>query len=433
MIAAFVILTYVVLSLITLQRLKTIHLVSLNFSDGILVGFVFYMMIPLIFIFINGDIYSPGIFAPPYNPYEDIFTTLNIFLGWMIILLVHFISKNQKVIIYTHSERVIKSYFRIMLVLYVLLSSIGLLQTGILSGDFNWHDSLVTSFSDNTLAIIFKNFSNAFRTMLFGGFIYIYLAGLISKKKLLVMCSAIVVFDVITTFNRITILYFFILLFIVYIKNWKKNLLFTVILIPIVASLSNFWAAFRATNRGFSLDSFSLAYQLVGNMDKVEIPLIVQVNAIFESSNIVVLNWVVKNVGDSFEPLWGWTYFLRPLTTFMPSTIWAGKPKVFGSYLGSWINHHPTLVLNSTAFGEVIANFYFFWPVIFFVVLLILGKVFRLLSIKIPGAEAWSFFVAIALWRFDINFISICIISIALVYFVRNILYGLLSNRALHY
>jgi len=132
-----------------------------------------------------------------------------------------------------------------------------------------------------------------------------------------------------------------------------------------------------------------------------------KLNSLFEASNLIILNYIVKNVGVTFDPYWGYTAIIRPLTTFLPSSFWAGKPKVFGTYMGMEINSYKGLALNSTLFGEAIANFPYVWPVYLIAFLILMDRLYLVGSRYVPGLYAMSFFIAFALWRFDANFASI--------------------------
>lgn len=406
---------YILLIFFTIKRLKGIDSNALTFSDGVLVGCTFYISIPLFLIFINGSLYSYGILVKPYLPFEDIKSTMAIFLGWTVILFAHLDSKKYKPR-RTKTDNS-KVYFIIMVSLYFIFSIYSYIKAGMLSQDAHWHESLVTSLGSDTSLIIIKNFAFAYRTMLFGIILYLFKHSVITRKEALLYGGLLASFDVITTYNRITLLYYFFLIFIIYIKHWKLILLSLIVAIPFIAEISNFMTIIRGSTRG---GDFAEAIFIASTLKEDNIPFIIKINGIFESSNILVLTYIVNNIGEAFPVMNGNTFFVRPLTTFIPSSIWEGKPSVFGTHLGKYINGHDTLTLNSTFFGEAIGNFYYFWPIILLGTIMGLNRLFLYIENFIPSIGFMAFFVGIALWRFDMNFVSISIYAIILILLIRN-------------
>jgi len=134
-------------------------------------------------------------------------------------------------------------------------------------------------------------------------------------------------------------------------------------------------------------------------------------SGVFETGNIQVFNYLVNNIPHQEEILWGWTFFLRPLAVFIPSTLWNGKPRTFGSIIGPHIQNYE-VTLNSTMLGEVYGNFYTLWPVALFVMLSIALWCFKSLENKAPYIGHMAFFIAFALGRFEINLFIISIVAI---------------------
>jgi hypothetical protein len=396
---------------LSVARIRRINLYSLTFADGILVGLLFYIGVPLALIFYQGYLFSYDLSLGVYNPYTDVSTTLNIYFGWLVVLLLHRVSNGSSY--RGDGDKATKS-LKIMFVLYVVFSIYSFFKAGMSGDAAHWHESLSEVLADSTVLIIIKNFAFAYRTMLFGLIFYLYRVGRLSVAGTIALGAFVATFDMLMTYNRITIVYFFILTYIVFIRFWLIYLVLTFAAIPFAMIFSNFWAIFRASKRGNSLDAFADAALLASDVMKGSKPLIVNMNGVFESSNILVLNYVVKNIGGDFPVLWGATFLVRPLTTFLPSSLWPGKPKVFGTYLGKQIHNHETLTLNSTLFGEAIGNFYYLWPVVLFLVLFAVNKLFNSIGKWIPASGFMAFFVAIGLWRFDMNFTSACLYALVL-------------------
>jgi len=410
---------YALLAYVTIVRLRHINLRAISFVDGVLVGLTFYIVIPMFFIMAQGYIFSIGIMLPAYQPFIDIYTTINIFMGWGVVLLLHVFSSARVDYQVNHDPVYL---LKIMSFLYFIFSLYSYFKSGMGAADAHWHESLIDTLAESTSLIIFKNFAFAYRTMLFGLIYYVFNVGRITGRTAVLFGGGLALFDMLLTYNRITIVYFYFLFFLVYSRYWLSILVGTVLLLPVVMLFSNFWTVFRGAKQGSGLDSVVNAVYLAGDIFRGDQPFIIQMNGIFESSNIIVLNYVVKNVGGEFPALWGATFIVRPLTTFLPSSIWSGKPKVFGTYLGKYINNHDTLTLNSTLFGEVIGNFYYVWPIMLFVVLYIVNRIFNFMGSFIPGTGFMAFFVAIGLWRFDMNFASACIYALILVFVVGQII-----------
>lgn len=415
-----IVLMYLFLLLLTGFQLKKIDVQSISFLDGVLVGATFYICIPMLFILINGYVYAPGIYVEIYYPFDDILSTCNIFIGWGMILILCALSSRS---VPQAQPKIALSYLKLMGGLYVLFSIYAFYATGMLRDESHWHKSVAEGFEGNTLLIIFKNFSSAYRTMIFGFILYVAQNNLFTKKRALVIALLVVVFDLIVTSNRITMVYFFFFAVLLYIQNWKLILSSTILLSPVVMVLSNFWAVYRAQRSGFSFESFSSAFHRTVDLFDSEGSFVVEMNGIFESGGIVVLSHIIKNIGDSIPIQWGSTFLIRPLTTFIPSSIWPDKPPVFGTVLGEHINNSSGgLALNSTLFGEAIGNFYFYWFLVLFPVLLFVNWFFTKLNRFIPAASFLSFFVGLALWRFDMSFVSTSLVSLCFLFLAYKFL-----------
>ena len=213
-----------------------------------------------------------------------------------------------------------------------------------------------------------------------------------------------------------------ILLIFIY-RNWYKPIILAVLFIfPLVINFSTAWTQFRglASVNGYSISTFAEAWtEAYSNLDNNNKSAFVErMNAIFESSNLIVFHEVVENTGGKLDVQYGRTFLLRPLTTFIPSTIWQDKPKVYGVYLGEKINSYKGLALNSTLFGEAYGNFYYFWPFMLYIALIFFGLIYKFISNSMPGIAFGGVFVGVSIWRFDINFVVASLYSIAIIAFL---------------
>jgi hypothetical protein len=160
--------------------------------------------------------------------------------------------------------------------------------------------------------------------------------------------------------------------------------------------------------RGYNIESFIYAVGFVArNTVSSTDTLSVQLNGVFESVNIVVLNYVVENAGQAFPFQYG-SMAVRAFTFFLPSTIWAGRPEGFGVLLGRTINDATSgVAFNSTMLGEAYGNFGSFWPIFLFLLLWVFHLMFKLLGNGRPVVGFVAAFCAIAMWRFDVTFATV--------------------------
>lgn len=425
-------LCYISLCIFSFIILKNRKIDKIGFSEGVLVGLIYFLAVPMFFVLSQGYLTAEGIYAPTYFPYEDLKTTLNIFLGWLTILFsIVFISRNNKI---EFSEKKIslgKFYFKLMLFLYVFFTLYSVYSSGLGSEGSHWHGTAATAFQESSMYIFIRNFSGAFRVMLYGGIIWLFLYKIISLKKALFIGLIIALFDLSLTFNRILLVFYFLTALVILGKYRKYALLSTIFLLPIIAFLSNAWPNFRSTVFNSKLNYQSVNEAWISSIDNVKnsgLDFSEMMNGLFESSNIVVYNFIVNNFGENLPLYYGYTFILRPLTTFLPSTIWAEKPRVFGTYLGEIINSYPGLALNSTLLGEVYANFYLMWPLFLFCFILLFDRIFNYINSVVPFSNYMGFVIAIALWRFDANFASVCIYSIVLLIIIKIGYFNILKS-----
>ena len=363
-----------------------------------------------------------------YEPAYHLSTTLNIFVGWFVVLLAVFYEsrlyeKSASLSVHGSSVSPI-NFIYVMIFLYFIITLVSAEKTGAFDEGVHWHDA---ERNDSAAFVIFKNFANCYRVVIFGALYYLVANGFVGKWRSLVFALAFSFFDMALSFNRITLLYFS-LLFLMLNKRYALSIFSGVCLVmPPAIYVSGVWTWFRgmASVSGIGVDSFIKAwkdaraiYEAAGDS------FVIQMNNIFESSNILVFHALVQRVGDSIPVFWGSTYIVRPLTTFIPSTIWEDKPKVFGTYLGVYINDYEGLALNSTLFGEAFANFYYFWPVFLFFTLILLSKIYLYFSRYFPMVKLMSVFVGVSIWRFDMNFTVATIYSLIFAFTIAHIITG---------
>ena len=430
MLGILIFLIYFLLVYFSYRSLKKTKLLNLSFSGGVLIGLIYFLAIPLFFILIIPDLHDPGIFVSSYNPYEDIKTTLNLYLGWVVVLIAqnseNHSMKNKSNDNTMDFNRYYLNPVKIVWTLlgfYLFISLYNGISTGMFSDGRHWHDS---TRNDGALFIIMNNFANTYRVTFFGCVLYLLERGLFNRKNAILLVLALTMYDVFVSFNRITAVYFIIFNVIVFRKNILILIALAIPFIPLLVHVSSVWTWFRgaASVGGYSISGFIQTWQDVS--DRYEAAaggFIYQLNSIFESSNILVFHGIVENVGGMIPVFYGKTFIIRPLTTFIPSSIWTDKPKVFGVYMGEYINGMSGLALNSTLFGEAYANFLYLWPVLLLCALLGFSWVYRRLSFYMPCLSTMSIFIGISLWRFDMNFTVASLYSlVAISVFVKVVL-----------
>ncbi|MBK5204482.1 MAG: oligosaccharide repeat unit polymerase [Polaromonas sp.] len=424
MIEFFIYSIYVILSFATAIVVRKINYNRLSFADGLLVSVVFFISIPLALILYSGSFNAPDMLASAYTPLLNIATTLNLFLGWIFVLLFNlfwrFRATRNPV---RHVNRQVTAGrvlfdFKILIGLYLVLTVTTFFVSGKASAG-HWMTKSSDAFQSSTFLILTANIANAYRAIIFGFLAYLSSMRILTKWQCLLSGFAIVIFDIAMTFNRITAAYFFIMIIIINRKHIRLITLALIPILPIVMFISGLWTSIRglALNNGYSLNGFIDAIKL-----SLENPLTsggatgtvaLNSNGIFETSNLQVFNYIVEKVPNQEQILWGWTLFLRPLTVFIPSTIWHDKPITYGVVIGRHIQH-VEVTLNSTLFGEAYGNFYVFWPLALILILSIAAWLFERLENKTPYIGYMAFFIAFALGRFEINFFVIALLAIVI-------------------
>lgn len=419
---------YLFFSYITFKMVRNTKSEEMGICYGSLLGLVFFLAIPLFFILFNGELAEPSLLIQPYIPSEDVSTTFNIFLGWLVIILAAAYERKlyQKHIfvplsIYSVNPKI---FFYWMVFLYFAITLVAASKTGAFEEGLHWHDA---DRNDSAAFIIFKNFSNCYRVVIFGALLYLVYNNVFNKSYAIIFAICFSMFDMMLSFNRITLLYF-LLLFLLLNRKYAFSIFSILCLItPPVIYISGVWTWFRgmASVGGIGFNSFIRAWKDARSIyEAAGDSFVIQMNNIFESSNILVFHALVQRVGDTIPIFGGSTYIVRPLTTFIPSTIWEDKPKVFGTYLGTLINDYEGLALNSTLFGEAYANFLYFWPIVLLLTLMLLSKLYLFFSRYLPSIKLMSIFIGVSIWRFDMNFTVACIYSLVLAFILVKVFSG---------
>ncbi|MDD1532485.1 MULTISPECIES: hypothetical protein [unclassified Bradyrhizobium] len=398
----------------TILELRTIRVDRLGFSDGILIGAVYYVVIPLSVVLLTGELRDLNLHVPAYDPYADFATTLNLLLGLAVVLALHVIARMlPRRRLSPRSIEVERFSFRMFLSILLGLEVANFFISGKSSGG-HWADNAAAAFSQNPIAVFSLGIQNCLRTSAFGYLIYRVVCGDMSRFSAALLGAVVVTVDVALTFNRITVAYFIMMIAVLYRHRLALLAMGLAVLAPTVTYASSVWAVFRgmALSRGVSIENILLALQTATAAQNGEGGVSKTLNAFAEASNILVFKFLVENVPDHFSPLWGQTFLLKSFSFFIPASIWEDKPKTFGVYLGYYVESIQGLALNSTLFGEAYGNFYTFWPFALLLMLLLFELLFRSVARLSPSYAFFGAFIGIALWRFDMTFAFISMVGI---------------------
>lgn len=422
--------TWIVIFLINFLCVINIKYNSMQFVDGFLIGLFYYISIPMVFISFFGEI-DTIFLMDPFKPHEHLDVTLNMILGSSIIMFIWFVigCRNNKVK-YDYDGKI--NWYLYFILFYFIFSIGSFFLSGKADGG-HWAHTTHQALKESTLFVFLLNFTNIFRTCTFGVLIFLVEKKKFSKRNALLLGLMIVVVDLFTSFNRITGIYFLIMALIIY-RDYRKTIaISTILFFPIIFFISSAWPAFRglALVDGYNLNSFKSAYQLV--VDNFSRNFSASLNdflfPIFESANIVAYKYIIDHVGNNnFDFLWGQTFILRSFLFFLPTTIWPDKPPVFAIILGDHMQGGD-IAINSTFFGEIYANFYFFWPIFLILTILMLNYFFSRISKYFAPAGFCGAFVAFAMWRFDATFMGISIFVILIFILFKNSIFTIYKRR----
>lgn len=388
---------------INLMVLARIDLSRLDFLDGVLIGQAYYVIVPMLAFLLQGDALMPDLLLA-YRPYEDLGTT-GMLIGGM------FLFPALRVLFPpvpaarpdTSDPRMAPA----MVAVFAITALVSFLLSG-LAGGGHWQGNLEGAFA-NPAFLPIKYAANVARNAAFAGLLYRVVMGRTTAARAIGLGLIIALVDVFTTFNRITAVYLLIMALLLFKHRPWRMLLGGGATLWAVSAFSAAWPAFRglATVQGYSPQAMAQAWTVArqaqetapGTLDGT-------LNAVFESSNLVVLNWIVENYGTVERPFLAFAMFARPMTLLLPASVWPGRPENFGLSLGDGIAGIPSLALNSTLYGESYANFGWFWPLGLSAFLLLWHGVYRIIAPNARVVQMMGAFAAIAMWRFDASFVG---------------------------
>jgi hypothetical protein len=388
---------------LNLRLLARMDLARLDFIDGILIGQAYYVIIPLFAFLVQGRTEMPDV-SLAYEPFADLATTGMLIAGMFLFASLRMIFARAPADRRDTSDpRMVPT----VIVLFAVTSMVSFALTGLAQGG-HWQENLDGAFS-NPVFLPIKYAANVARNAVFAVLLYCVTIRRLTMPKAVLIGSFFVVADLLTTFNRITAVYLLIMAMLLMKRRPWRMLASGAASLWILSAFSALWPVFRglATAQGYSIASFAQAWDTArsahgagsGSFDAA-------LNGVFESSNIVVLNWIVDHYGTAERPFLGLAMFARPVTLLLPGSLWPDRPQNFGLALGDGIAQLPSLALNSTLYGESYANFGWFWPLGLTAFVLLWHAAYRLIAPNARVVQMMGAFAAIAMWRFDASFIG---------------------------
>lgn len=414
MIHVFVWILFLSGAAINLGMLARLELSRLDFLDGILIGQAYYVIVPLFVFLCEGETQVPDLFIV-YRPFIDLATTGMLIAGMFVFPALRIAFAR----VHPYSpDRSDPRMVGAVVLLFVATGLISFMLTGLTQGG-HWQENVDGAFA-NPAFLPIKYAANVARNAVFAVLLYRVTIGAMTSRAALLAGLFLALLDLFTTFNRITAVYLLIMAMLLLKRRPLRMVLAGLGSLFTLSAFSTVWPAFRglATAQGYSLASFAQAWSMASRaQENAPGSVDASLNGVFESSNIVVLNWIVQNYGALERPFLSFAMFARPVTLLLPGAVWPGRPQNFGLALGEGIAHIPSLALNSTLYGESYANFGWFWPLGLCAFVLLWHGVYRLIAPNSRVVQMMGAFAAIAMWRFDASFIGCAaLLTVALVF-----------------
>lgn len=384
---------------------------------GLVFGYAFFVGGPCLQLFLFGKIIDDQIGVPSVKLGESIELIAYLFVGalfsasfLMLPLRRQFRSIGRRI----DSLEKIKLYLNAYVLTYLLLAVVLFIMSGKQDGG-HWMENNRDMYSQGFLSTIVGNFYNVLRVAFSGVILFSFKKGVVTWKKAIALLVLFSVFELFVSSNRIMVLFALIACSIILWSIRKRYIFLLIFMLPMLLQFNQLFPMVRGLmwsdgiNAHQISDSFRVAFEHKSN-DKSSFETIF--GSSFESSNIMVLQYIMETYGTSDPYLYGETMVIKPITFFLPRTIFPFKPEGFGSRLGYAISGSNVLALNSTLLGEAYGNFGWFGPMAFF----LLGALFIWMS-KFVGGELFNyqfFFVFFASWRFDYSFMLIAIFVLSI-------------------
>jgi hypothetical protein len=402
-----------------------VRLARLTFIDGLILGMTYYVSVPMVAVLAAGRIGPEFVPISDYRPYVDTTTSYLIIGGIAALSLVRLLIPGQKTMPLRSQAYSLRYLLRALLLLYFATTIISFFVSGVASGG-HWFRASHELMETSPGYVALKQISNITRTIVFGALATVAVRDRSAARRALVIGATIVLVDLFATFNRITIVYFLVLVLVCFRRRALLTCGALGGLLLSGAYVSSGFTEFRGLvgMYGYSPSGFSQALDgAVRRMTEEEKPFVDQMNGVFESINITVFNYVVQNrgqLGVSTSDV-----IVRPLTTVIPRAALPSRPPPFASVLGKAITGSDAAALNSTLWGEFYAGAAVPGLLIWLLFLPPLHLLYVWLARANPAYGPIGALVAFAWWRFDTSFLMNAGIFAVLIHFLL-----LLSVRA---
>lgn len=412
MIFIYFLFLFFLLSFLLKKRLIVIKKLNyLSIFDGLFFGGLFFIIIPMYYSLIIGEIKIVGLKS--FFPTEDLnvvfYTTISIsFFGLCAVLFSP--KKNDKSIDISELEKI---FFMLTLLFYFFSVVVFFLSSGKLDGGTHWYRANEGVFQKGPIFVLLGQLHNVSRIIIPAmclRFQLVYLkAGKIFKAHFII-AIVVIVFELFLAGNRIVILFFVFsigLPFLIY-RNYKVLFSLGILALPL-GVIAKFWPMVRGMlwSSEFSLDHLAYVISTAYKYEILENTETDPVMVLTEGSNIAALKFVVNNFPAKYDFLYGDTMFFKALGTLIPKSIWTTKPDGIGILVGETAISGVSLILNITILGDAWGNFGMFGIVYIVIMVYIIQKFFKE-KYKVLFSSIF-FMTSIACWRFDFSFYFVTI------------------------
>jgi hypothetical protein len=304
----------------------------------------------------------------------------------------------------TDSIGELRSYLVAHATTYLVLAITVFWMSGKHSGG-HWMESNRDMYAQGFLPSVIGNFYNVLRVCLPAVVLWTLLRGAIGYRIFLLTLIGFCAFDLVVASNRIVVLFALIAMVIgCWATKRRAHLLWMGFLLPVLLQFNSAFPVVRGMmwNEGASFGQVADAVLAAKDSENRERGLERVVGSAFESSSLLVTQYVMDTYGRSNALLYGETMFLKPIAFFLPRAVFPYKPEGLNTRIGWAVRGNDVLSLNSTLLGEAYANFGWLGP--FFFLLFCAGFSLLARTALFPLLHVEFFFVAIAAWRFEYSF-----------------------------
>lgn len=387
---------------------------SLDMATGLVVGNIFFALVPMVMTNMIGEIVAEGL---PIRPFSHASLSLGFYVFLFSVALI--LADEWSRLIQVNWGRSATTFrpqpdptfseFRIAFVLATISLVIVFFNSGKLSGA-HWAAHPETGFIGAVTSVL----ALSLRAYLFA----IAIKTLRQRRaQTMLIMIVFAVLDIILTGNRISALYLVFAVLFSRAFSYQAILLGAVPGLPAGFLLAVLYPAFRGvvwnTFGGFS--GFLVAFEYVWRNGLPTAFYLSNIYTMFEAANVVIFQYIFETFGRHHAFLDGQTVIVKPLTFFIPREIFPDKPLGLGTRLGTDIFGFDGLSLNSLLMGEFYANFGWFAPLFLFGVIGLVVTLLRCVrTFQDKHYQLALFLIAFSSWRHEFNYIFFSFIMLVL-------------------